>query len=224
MDALVEQGTALDGFAVAVESISATAQQQAEAIPLLAQGAESLNASASHVVIDAQDASRLRLDGMLDAAARVLARYGEVRAADAARDIPDVQPGTLAAWLADVGRGMQTAEHAPRAGEEPHRVEAAERLVASLLDDERSVVARLVELSVAAARNGVAWSGIRASSAQVLELVASFATTLEETNAASASLAVGFDEIRVRLEHLALAAKTAVATSAAMRSRARSNA
>jgi methyl-accepting chemotaxis protein len=212
MDALVEQGTALDGFAVAVESISAVAQQQAEAIPLLAQGAESLNASASRVVVDAQDASRLRLDGMLEAAARVLARYGDARASGAPRDGEDAQPGTLAAWLADVGRGVRDAENAPRAGEEPQRVDAAERLVATLLDDERSVVARLVELSVAAARNGVAWSGIRTSSGEVLELVAGFAATLEETNAASASLAVGFDEIRARLERLALAAKTAVAT------------
>ncbi len=209
---LEEQRAALDRFAAAVDQIAATAEQQTVAIPILAESVDRLHGLASAVVEDARAAAKLRLAATVGAAADVLDRYrgGAIGTADA--PAADESGAPLAAWIAAIGRGERTATYAPRADDDEGLAEAAEVLFGALLADERAVVVALMDVSVAAARNGAAWTKILAATSSVREQAETFATVLEQANAATASLAVGFTEVRSSLDRLSDAASGAIAT------------
>ncbi len=207
---LSEQSVALDRFAAAVEQIATTAEQQTVAIPILAESVERLNGLAAAVVRDAQAAATLRLAAAPGAATQVLDRYRGIAAFSDRVVPPDASEVPLAAWMIAIGRGDGIAKGAPR--DEPELADAAEVLFGALLADERAVVVALMDVSVAAARNGAAWTKITAASESVREQAETFATVLEQANASTASLAVGFTEVRASLDRLSDVAGGAIAT------------
>jgi methyl-accepting chemotaxis protein len=177
-------------FGDGVSQVAAIADEQAAALPQIANAVAGLAELARSIAAAAAEDAHAAVAASLADATRALARRRGFDAV-APLDRPDTGGDALATWLCELAEGGDAPPPAGLGPDESALVEAANALLAQTLDAERVIVRGLCDAAGATARTGMVWRSIiqdvRAFDAQVSQLSAALAQAVEGAGSLAAT-------------------------------------